>query len=46
MHFIAKQITEIAKELRSAADSAEVLVADELWPLPKYREMLFANVIS
>jgi glutamine synthetase len=28
-------------EVRAASDSLEVLVADELWPLPKYREMLF-----
>jgi glutamine synthetase len=28
-------------EVRAASDALEVLVADELWPLPKYREMLF-----
>ena len=27
--------------LRAAADELETLVADELWPLPKYRELLF-----
>ena len=26
---------------RAASDALELLVADELWPLPKYREMLF-----
>jgi glutamine synthetase len=26
---------------RSASDALEVLIDDELWPLPKYREMLF-----
>jgi glutamine synthetase len=26
---------------RAASDALEVLVDDELWPLPKYREMLF-----
>jgi len=26
---------------RSASDALEVLVDDEMWPLPKYREMLF-----
>jgi glutamine synthetase len=46
MHYIAKQVTAVAQDLRAAADGAEGLVADELWPLPKYREMLFANVIS
>lgn len=29
-------------ETRAACDALEVMVADELWPLPKYREMLFA----
>ncbi len=28
-------------ELRKAADKLETLVADDLWPLPTYREMLF-----
>ena len=27
--------------LREAADTLETVVADELWPLPKYRELLF-----
>ena len=26
---------------REAADKLETLVADDLWPLPTYREMLF-----
>jgi glutamine synthetase len=26
---------------RECADALELKVADELWPLPKYREMLF-----
>jgi len=28
-------------KVREAADALELLVDDELWPLPKYREMLF-----
>ena len=28
--------------LRTIADELETLVSDELWPLPKYRELLFA----
>ena len=28
-------------ELRTVADELEMLVSDELWPLPKYRELLF-----
>ncbi len=27
--------------LRAVADELETLVADDLWPLPKYRELLF-----
>jgi glutamine synthetase len=30
-------------EVRAAADALELLVDDELWPLPKYREMLFVK---
>jgi glutamine synthetase len=28
--------------LRTVVDELETLVSDELWPLPKYRELLFA----
>ena len=28
--------------LREVADELETLVTDDLWPLPKYRELLFA----
>ena len=34
-------ILEALREVRNAADSLEYLVDDRLWPLPKYREMLF-----
>ena len=27
--------------LRETADQIEVILPDDLWPLPKYREMLF-----
>ena len=27
--------------LREIADTLETVVADDLWPLPKYRELLF-----
>ncbi len=36
----AKVISTMDK-VRSLSDEAEGLVADDLWPLPKYREMLF-----
>jgi glutamine synthetase len=28
-------------EVREIADSLESIVADDIWPLPKYQEMLF-----
>jgi glutamine synthetase len=28
-------------ETRAASDALEVSIDDALWPLPKYREMLF-----
>ena len=28
-------------ELRKLGDKLETMVADDLWPLPSYREMLF-----
>ncbi len=46
MKAIAAEAIPLAKKLRDACDAAEVQVADEVWPLPKYREMLFANTIS
>ena len=30
-----------AEDVRDVADRLEKLVADDLWPLPKYSEMLF-----
>lgn len=33
-------------KLRAACDEAEHIVADEFWPLPKYREMLLANTLT
>jgi glutamine synthetase len=27
--------------VRASSDALELLVADDSWPLPKYREMLF-----
>lgn len=43
MKTIATGLTEMATQLRKACDTAEQLIADSLWPLPKYREMLFLN---
>jgi glutamine synthetase len=46
MKALATQAQPAAVKLREAADKAERLVADDLWPLPKYREMLFASTLS
>lgn len=41
MQFCANDIRGLMDEVRVHADTLEVEVADELWPLPKYQEMLF-----
>ncbi len=41
MQFCANDIRGLMDEVRLHADSLEAEVADELWPLPKYQEMLF-----
>jgi glutamine synthetase len=41
MNFLAKDVRGLMDEVRAAADKLETLVADDLWPLPNYREMLF-----
>lgn len=46
MKRLATQALPCASKLRDASDSAEQMVADDLWPIPKYREMLFANTLS
>jgi glutamine synthetase len=28
-------------DVRETSDALELVVSDDLWPLPKYREMLF-----
>jgi glutamine synthetase len=40
IHARDEQIAAMA-EVREAADKLEKVVADDLWPLPKYEEMLF-----
>jgi len=35
------QVIPAQNAVRAAADELETLVADDLWPLPKYRELLF-----
>ena len=37
----ATQVIPAQDALREVADELELYVADDLWPLPKYRELLF-----
>jgi glutamine synthetase len=41
--FYGDRIVPLMAEIRLGADALEELVADDHWPLPKYREMLFAK---
>ncbi|MFL5642550.1 MAG: glutamine synthetase type III, partial [Chloroflexota bacterium] len=38
---LAANVIPAQAKLREVADELETLVADDLWPLPKYRELLF-----
>jgi glutamine synthetase len=38
---VADKLIPAMDELRAVCDAAEKLVADDIWPLPKYREILF-----
>jgi glutamine synthetase len=39
--YYADKVVPATKAVRDAADSLETVVADDLWPLPTYQEMLF-----
>ena len=41
MQFLANDVRGLMDEVRAHADALEGEVADDMWPLPKYREMLF-----
>ena len=38
---LAKEIKPKIEEVRDNVDSLESVVSDNLWPFPKYRELLF-----
>ncbi|MCU1293736.1 MAG: Glutamine synthetase type protein, partial [Bryobacterales bacterium] len=40
---LAKDVSNIMLDVRTACDELESIVADDFWPLPKYREMLFLS---
>ena len=39
--YMRDQVIPAMVELRKLGDKLETIVADDLWPLPTYREMLF-----
>ncbi len=42
-HKIASDLKPAMESLRTQCDQLETIVADDFWPLPKYREMLFLS---
>jgi glutamine synthetase len=34
-------VKSMMEKVRDSADNLEMLIDDEMWPLPKYRELLF-----
>ncbi len=43
---IMEELQPASFKLRDSVDTSELLVANELWPLPKYREMLLAHNLA
>jgi len=41
LQYCANDLLDLMNEVRAHADTLETEVADEMWPLPKYQEMLF-----
>jgi glutamine synthetase len=41
MQYLVKTVRPLMDEVRKYADGLEAEVADDLWPLPTYQEMLF-----
>ena len=41
--YYADKIIPLFDEIRSHVDRLELMLPDEMWPLPKYREMLFSR---
>jgi glutamine synthetase type III len=46
MQLIVETMSPLTNALRDACDKSETLIGTDLWKLPKYREMLFANTLS
>jgi glutamine synthetase len=43
MQYFAKTVRPLMDKVREYADALEGEVADDLWPLPTYQEMLFVK---
>lgn len=41
--FLSGEISTLMTDVRSVCDELESVVADDFWPMPKYREMLFLS---
>ena len=39
----SKNVAPYLEDIRSHIDKLELIVDDEIWPLPKYRELLFTK---
>ena len=37
----SQEVKDMMDKVRLSADNLEMLIDDEMWPLPKYRELLF-----
>ena len=37
----SREVKDMMDKVRDNADHLEMLIDDEIWPLPKYRELLF-----
>ena len=41
--WLSREVSTAMAEVRTVCDELESIVADDFWPLPKYREMLFLS---
>ena len=42
-HAMLTEVIPQMEKVRAAADGLEKVVDDDLWPLPKYRELMFVR---
>lgn len=43
---IVENVQPLSFKLRAACDELEKLISDDIWPLPKYREILLAHTLA